>query len=81
MEKKIDDLIKTITELKTSNVEIISSLNSHIEKFNRLDKRFDDLFNNFSMLMEENRIILYYLIYLKMKMKMTYKILNIFLLT
>ncbi|XP_008179353.1 uncharacterized protein LOC103308181 [Acyrthosiphon pisum] len=30
-------------------------MNSHNEKFNRLDKRFDDLFKNFSILMEENR--------------------------
>lgn len=35
MEKKLDDLIKTGTELKTSNGKIILSINSHIEKFNR----------------------------------------------
>jgi uncharacterized protein YhaN len=55
MDKKIDDLIKTVTDLKTSNRKIISSLNSYIEKFNRLEKKFDDSFNNFSILMEENR--------------------------
>lgn len=55
MEKKLDDLIKTVTELKTSNGKIISSLNSQNEKFNRMEKRLDDLFKNFSILMEENR--------------------------
>lgn len=43
MEKKLDDLIKTVTELKTSNGKIISSLNSQNEKFNRMEKRLDDL--------------------------------------
>jgi hypothetical protein len=55
MEKKLDDLIKTVTELKTSNGKIISSLNSQNEKFNRMEKKIDDLFKNFSILMEENR--------------------------
>lgn len=55
MEKKLDDLIKAVTELKTSNGKIISSINSHNEKFNRLEKKFDDLFKNFSIIMEENR--------------------------
>ncbi|XP_050053165.1 uncharacterized protein LOC114128065 [Aphis gossypii] len=59
-ETKLEDLIKSITELKTSNAKITSSLNSHIEKINRLDKKIDDLFKNFSILMEENR-------YLKLK--------------
>lgn len=34
---------------------IISSLNAHTEKLNRLNKKVDDLFNNISTLMEENR--------------------------
>ncbi|XP_050443848.1 uncharacterized protein LOC126847563 isoform X1 [Adelges cooleyi] len=55
MEKKLDDLIKTVTAVKRSNGKIISSINSRMEKFNRLDKRFDDLFKNFSVVMEENR--------------------------
>ena len=55
MEKKLDDLIKAVTELKTLNGKIISSINSHNEKFNRLEKKFDDLFKNFSIIMEENR--------------------------
>lgn len=54
-ETKLEDLIKSISELKTSNAKIISSLNSHTEKINRLDKKIDDLFKNFSILMEENR--------------------------
>lgn len=54
-EPKLEDLIKSITELKTSNAKIISSLNSHTEKINRLDKKIDDLFKNISILMEENR--------------------------
>jgi len=54
-ETKLEDLIRSITELKISNAKIISSLNSHIEKINRLDKKIDDLFKNFSILMEENR--------------------------
>ncbi|KAE9523488.1 hypothetical protein AGLY_016040 [Aphis glycines] len=53
-ETKLEDIIKSITELKTSNAKIISSLNSHTEKINRLDKKIDDLFKNFSILMEEN---------------------------
>jgi len=54
-ETKLEDLIKNISELKTSNAKIISSLNSHTEKINQLDKKIDDLFKNFSILMEENR--------------------------
>jgi len=55
MEQKLDDLLKIVTEIKTTNGKIISSINSNNEKFSRLDKRFDDLFKNFSILMEENR--------------------------
>lgn len=51
MEQKLDDLLKTVTEIKTSNGKIISSLNPPNEKFNRLDKMFDDLFKNFSIIM------------------------------
>jgi len=54
-ETKLEDLIKSITELKTSNAKIISSLNSYTEKINRQDKKIDDLFKKFSILMEENR--------------------------
>jgi predicted RND superfamily exporter protein len=45
----------TVMDLKTSNGNMISSSNSYIEKFNRLEKKFDDSIKNFSVLMEENR--------------------------
>lgn len=53
LKKKIDELIKTTTNHKTSSRKIAISLNSHFEKLRLLYKKFDDLFNNFSILMEE----------------------------
>lgn len=55
MASKIDEIIKSLFELKELNENIIPSFKSHTRKLNRLSKKVDELLINVSTLMEENR--------------------------
>lgn len=57
MDKKIEEIIKSINDLKASNSKIITSVNKYGEKVTQLSNKFDHLAETISMLKEENNML------------------------
>jgi len=55
METKIDEIFKTVNDLKVTNNKIISTINIQNEKISRISKKVDDLFENVSNLTKANQ--------------------------
>ncbi|XP_050064599.1 uncharacterized protein LOC126553488 [Aphis gossypii] len=55
METKIDEILKTVNDLKVTNNKIISTINTQNEKISRISKKVDDLFENVSNLTKANQ--------------------------